>query len=178
MPAPTLVFALGEAGSWQCLGAAFRRIHSRQLFACARVLVFCPGLQRLGLCGGGFLGHACGFDAGGAFGGGLCGIYGWLRSSFVRLDGRALDHLCWFCGHAGKSGARSPWFVRHNGHAATRFLRRRPHSPCFLAGFFNGVWRLQAFGARINGTPFGGGAFAMHNAARECVRRRRNGVQG
>jgi hypothetical protein len=35
-------------------------------------LSFCPGLQRLRFCGGGFLGHANELDAGGALGGGRC----------------------------------------------------------------------------------------------------------
>jgi hypothetical protein len=56
----------GRSGS----GRRSVAILSRWPFARALIHISCPGLQRLGPCGDGSHSHACGFDAGGTFGGG------------------------------------------------------------------------------------------------------------
>ena len=86
-----------------CWGFSRRRPRLTRAFSWQRrqhleptpCLALCPGLQRLGLCGGGFLGHANELDAGGALGGGRCGVRVQRRSPwFVRVNDRAFNGLC------------------------------------------------------------------------------------
>ena len=154
---PALVHALCWGFAWRQprLARAFSWPRQRRRLEPVPRLAFCPGPQRLGFCGGGFLGHANELDASGALGGDRCGGICVQRRSpwLVCLNGRASDGL----------RARLPSRVDRPSAAKAR-------SPCFMQDSFIWIGRLQDLKVGISGASYGGSAFARCGAARAGVR--------